>query len=228
MISPNSYSVTSSVGDIFLAPYDESHLQAALPVPDSLLVHVADASRPFYKNKDHALLMWGEEGLVDTATWGIFTSFTRSPDVFAGTISVSASETESESGEICSTLFAQEISRQIFRSNLQGKGLGTLANLAISQIVFGQETKVLYASTSDNNQPAQRSLAKSGFVHLSTDEHRDTTIDGQTAKMQQWWLASAQGLSAFSGMERSLVTAGYDVYARASAGVEVRKIGLKR
>lgn len=179
--------LTRDGAPLYLAPYDETELAAAWPTSvDDLLFPPADLELlTEHTPEEVAALTREREYLI---SWGVYTSEV-SPERFLGTISL----TEHLLDEGDHTPIVQEVGTFLMRPEARGKGLGTLAKVAVAGYAFGsQGTKLIESYTSVNNKAAQKSLHRAGFIRQSTFDYLDFPGGGQT----EYWLLSHADIHA--------------------------------
>jgi len=151
---------------IVLAPFGVEELTRVLPLDsETLQYEVTHARTAFGKPPQQVYKRTYMQDLGLTA-WGIYLG-QRATTSFIGTVGT----IEIGDRVDASLKYSQEVGTIIFDADSRGKGIGTLAKLAIvTHAIRHDKTRSFQAYTSVRNVAARKSLEKVGFTHIEDSD----------------------------------------------------------
>lgn len=198
---------------VLLAPFSHEELDQCMPFPEEY-----KRFNPVTQNGPLPAdaIVEAMHAQKHNLAWGIYLD-SPATNNFVGVISISEYNAGTEDQPRWSKTL-QETHTGIFSPEWHGKGIGTLAKLAVMAYAFEHEgTHVFYAQTSEYNVAAQRSLHKVGFSHLDSYKHYQFKEGGDT----QCWMLSDPRAHVHAGTERLALEAGWARYNAAREAVKL-------
>jgi RimJ/RimL family protein N-acetyltransferase len=197
----------ASLDPIELGPFGAEEIEQHLPFSDAYTrfnrVHTGDELTA-------EGIVRGQEELEHYLTWGIYIGG-KSPGNFIGTIALSEINAGTTEEPLWTTTM-QEVHTGIFTDAWHGRGIGTLAKLAVTSYALEKQgTHAVCAHTSTNNIAAQRSLTKAGLSHLDTYKHYDFSDGSMTA----YWMLADPLAQAVQPKDQEALAEGWDRYLAA-------------
>jgi RimJ/RimL family protein N-acetyltransferase len=218
MIATTHISIHELASDsrLHLAPFSHEELEQYVPFPEEYTRF--NPVPPEGKPKTAEDIMATRAADEHDLAWGIYT---ERPSVqnFVGIVSLSeVNAGTAEQAEWSSSV--QEIHTGLFSSKWHGKGIGTLAKLAvIAYALEHHDTHAIYAYTSEHNVGAHRSLKKVGFSHLHDSKYFDFKDEGTT---QSWMLADPRAQEHL-GDDQATLAEGWKRYQTAHETIRLKE-----
>ncbi len=169
-----------------LAPFSAAEFEPHLPLSSEFTQY--NPIQAHETNQNNATGLFEEDRDDEHYTaWGIYVGRVGLSN-FVGTIGLSQARVASVE-EPTWTYGVQDIHTGILASEWHGRGIGTIAKLALAHHAFSEQgTHALFAQTSASNIGAHKSLQRAGFAHTTTSEAY-TFADGSLT--QHWMLADS-------------------------------------
>lgn len=197
-----------------LAPFGHDELAQYFPFPDA---YTRYAPIPKQAPQSVAEIMDVQTTRQHDIAWGIYVD-RPSVESFVGVVSISKGHIGTVE-KPARTTTVQEMHTGLFTEQWHGKGIGTLAKLAVASYAFAEQgTRAIYAQTSERNTAAQASLRKSGFAHLGSAEFFQFREKAQT---QYWMLATPQA-QQHMGEDQAALATGWNRYQAAHQTIDIR------
>jgi RimJ/RimL family protein N-acetyltransferase len=221
MVTTRTLQVTPPEGaPLYLAPYGGDEVAEVWPFDTQNLMFPQDQIEAL----DLCTLEFftSFEQYSHYTEWGMYTG-EISPASFLGTVSLSMVNHGSEDSPRYMREI-QEVGTHIMRPDARGKGIGTLAKLAlVSHTLQDPGVYMLQAMTSVGNHAAQRSLAKVGFTQFDTFDYFNYPHGHQT---QLWLLSRPEMIAAASDypQRQAELAAGWARYEAQAATLTVEQI----
>ena len=196
-----------------LAPFGHDELAQYFPFPAA---YTRYAPIPKQAPQSVAEIMVAQNTREHDIAWGIYVD-RSSVESFIGVVSISKGHIGTDE-KPARTTAVQEIHTGLFAEQWHGKGIGTLAKLAVASYAFAEQgTRAIYAQTSEHNAPAQASLTKSGFAHLGSTEF----FPFKEAALTQYWMLAAPLEQQRMGEDQAALAAGWDRYQTAHQAIDI-------
>lgn len=188
MIAENTLRVASKADDstlLYLAPFGVKELAQYVPTNPDIMPFESNAVRYMYTGTPLSVFE-AEERASYIRSWGLYEG-TPTTEAFIGTIDL-ADKGIGNPVNPTYTKVIREVGTLILKPDKRGKGIGSLAKLAVMQYAYEQEAALAFvAETSEYNAVSQGSLTKVGFTHIDTRHLYEFPGGEQT---QHWMLAS--------------------------------------
>jgi len=210
---------------IYLAPYGIEELARHVPISDPALFQYEPSGVIKDLEGDPEAIVIDREYFEHGMSWGIYED-AITPDTFVGTVNLNE-QRHGKVEDLQYTKRIQEVGTILFEPSARGRGIGTIAKLAVVKFALEQgDTRFLTASTSEHNTAAHRSLAKVGFAQTVTWEHLKFPGKELTT---EWLFASPEGqyaiahLDTYSPEEKVAIAEGLERYTAALAAMQIEQ-----
>jgi RimJ/RimL family protein N-acetyltransferase len=191
MITPNTFRLETPDGNqlLALAPFGVGELETVMPIDTTGMLMAEQHLASLAASSAGQLAARVDQNQHNVA-WGMYEP-EPSRDSFLGVITLSEFNTgTADKPEF--TRLKQDIGTLIMRKNARGRGVGSLAKLVvIERQLASSETQIIQATTTERNVPAQKSLHKLGFEHISS--WTDGTFNS-AGQYQRWRLIRQEAI----------------------------------